>query len=289
MQDRKARERLLTKTVRVSVITLCIFLCLLSTQRSLGQASTTGVTAPPTAVPLTFPPTQSPFAGSVTQGQATGTVLPLSFSDALERGLRNNLGLLLQSDNLLAARGQRWRELSELLPNINGAISENVQQTNLAALGLRGGGLPMIVGPFGFFDARAYVTQSVFNLHLIDRHRGAQFDEKAAQLNYRDARDLVVLAVGNTYLQTIASGARVETAQAQVQTAQALYDKAVDQQRAGVTPAIDTLRARVQLQTRQQQLIVARNSYAKLKLSLGRVIGLPPGQEFTLTDKAPYQ
>ena len=48
------------------------------------------------------------------------------------------------------------------------------------------------------------------------------------------------------------------------------------------------LRAQVELQSRQQQLIVARNDYAKQKLTVARVIGLPPGQEFTLTEKAPY-
>src|SRR5205085_10142845 len=119
------------------------------------------------------------------------------------------------------------------------------------------GGLPAILGNFWFFDARAYPPQSVFSLHLIDRDRGARLNERAAQYNYKDARALVVLAVGNAYLQSIAAASRVDTAQAQVQTAQALYDKSLDQQNAGVTPAIDTLRARVQLQTRQQQLILA--------------------------------
>ena len=80
----------------------------------------------------------------------------------------------------------------------------------------------------------------------------------------------------------------METAEAQMQNAQALYDKAVDQQNAGLSPAIDTLRARVELQNRQQQLIVSRNDYAKQKLALVRAIGLPVGQEIALTSKAPY-
>jgi outer membrane protein TolC len=81
----------------------------------------------------------------------------------------------------------------------------------------------------------------------------------------------------------------VETAQAQVETAHALYDKAVAQQQAGVAPAIDTLRAQVEYQTRQQQFIAATNDFAKQKLSLARVIGLAAGQEFELADKAPYE
>jgi outer membrane protein TolC len=123
----------------------------------------------------------------------------------------------------------------------------------------------------------------------LERERAASASLKAAQLSLKDARELVVLAVGNSYLQAIAASARVETAEAQVKSAQALYDKAADQQRAGLSPAIDALRSQVELQTRQQQLIVARNDLAKMTLTVGRVIGLPPGQPFVLTEKAPYQ
>lgn len=233
--------------------------------------------------------TQGPFGGSVPEGKATAESLPLSFLEAINRGLRNNLGLLLQSDTTLAARGQRWQELSNLLPDLSAAISENVLQRNLQAEGLRFPGFPKIIGPYGFFDARLYLKQSIFDLHALDRERGAASNERAAKYSYNDARNMVVLAVGNAYLLTLASAARFDTAQAQTDTAQALYDKASDQQKAGVIPAIDALRAQVELQARKQQLIAARNDYAKQKLTLARVIGLPPGQEFTLTDQAPYE
>jgi outer membrane protein TolC len=112
---------------------------------------------------------------------------------------------------------------------------------------------------------------------------------KSAEYTYKDARDLVVLAVGYTYLQAIADEARIETAEAQVKTAQALFDQATDQVSAGTSPAIDGLRAKVELQTRQQQLIQAKNNFAIQKLTVSRVIGLAPGQEFEFTDKSPYQ
>ncbi len=72
-------------------------------------------------------------------------------------------------------------------------------------------------------------------------------------------------------------------------TAQALYDQASDQVKAGTSPAIDGLRAQVELKTRQQQLIQAKNDFAIQKLTLARVIGLAPGQEYELTDKSPYE
>jgi outer membrane protein TolC len=98
-----------------------------------------------------------------------------------------------------------------------------------------------------------------------------------------------VLAVGYVYLQAIADEARIETAQAQVKTAQTLYDQAADQISAGTSPDIDGLRTKVELQTRQQQLIQAKNNFAIQKLTVARVIGLAPGQEFEFTDKSPYQ
>jgi outer membrane protein TolC len=180
-------------------------------------------------------------------------------------------------------------------------LQENVQTQSLAALGFNKllpllsppgtnpSNFPRVVPAFNYFDVRANLSQSVFNFKDLEKERAASVGVKAAQFSYKDARETVVLAVGNAYLESIAAGARVETAEAQVKSAQALYDKAADQLKAGLSPAIDALRSQVELQTRQQQLIVARNDLAKMKLNLARIIGLAPGQEFVLTEKAPYQ
>ena len=236
-------------------------------------------------------PNQSPFLSSVPEAKPDPGVLQLSFKDAIQRALRNNLGLLLASDSSIAARGQKWKELSHLLPNVSAAATQGAAQIDLAALGFRFNfpGISPVVGPIGTFDARGYVTAPLFDWHDWQRMRGAQANESATRYKYSDARELVVLASGNEYLLTIAAAARVDAAQAQVESAQALYNKAHDQQIAGLVPAIDALRAQVELQTRQQQLIVARNNYAKQKLLLARTIGLATGQEFTLTERVPYE
>jgi outer membrane protein TolC len=232
---------------------------------------------------------QSSFTGSVPEGKATAEVIQLSFADAIQRGLRQNLGVLLASDSTLTSRGARWKDLSDLLPNVTTRATETAEQQSLSALGFRLPAFPRVIGPFNYLDARAFLEQSVLNFRNIERERSAGQSLKAAQHNYQDARELVVLAVGNSYLQALAGASRVETAEAQVATAQALFNKASDQQKAGVSPAIDALRAQVELQSRKQQLIVARHDYAKQKLALARVIGLPLGQEFALSDKIPYE
>src|SRR5260370_7116395 len=57
----------------------------------------------------------------------------------------------------------------------------------------------------------------------------------------------------------------------------------------GIAAGIDVLRAQVELQSRRQQLISARNDFAKQKLTLARAIGLPLAQDFILTEKIPYE
>jgi len=234
---------------------------------------------------------QNPVFGSVPEAKATPGVLSLTFSDAIERALRQNLTGLLSEYNTIEARGEKWQQLSDLLPNVNADVQEERQKLSLQALGLNSSlfpGIPAVIGPFSYFDTRVSATQH-FDWKSVQKYRSSVLGEGVARYNLQDARDLVVLATGNAYLQAIAGAARVETAQAQVETAKALYDKAVAQQQAGVAPAIDTLRAQVEYQTRRQQLIAATNDFAKQKISLARVIGLATGQEFELADKSPYR
>jgi outer membrane protein TolC len=219
-------------------------------------------------------------------------VLPLSLQEAIERGFRQNLGLLLLHAEIRSARGQRWEQVSALLPHVTAAPYVAESKINLAELGLKSVGgisIPPSVGPFSYFDARAAVTQTLFDWKSINATREASQSLKSAGYTFKDARDLVVLAVGYTYLQAIADEARIETAEAQVKTAQALYDQSTDRVNAGTSPDIDGLRTKVELQTRQQQLIQAKNNFAIQKLTVARVIGLAPGQEFEFTDKSPYQ
>jgi outer membrane protein TolC len=218
--------------------------------------------------------------------------MPLSLQDAIDRGLKQNLGLLLSRADVRSARGQRWQELSALLPHVAATPYVEASKINLAELGLTSFGgisLPASVGPFSYFDARAAVTQALFDWKSINTTRAASQNVRSAEYTFKDAHDLVVLAVGYVYFQAIEDEARIETDEAQVKTAQALYDQATDQVNAGTSADIDALRTKVELQTRQQQLIQAKNDFAIQKLTVARVIGLAPAQEFDLTDKSPYQ
>lgn len=234
---------------------------------------------------------QNPLTGSIPPGKATAGIMPLSLKEAIQRSLKYNLDILLSEQSTVEARGERWQTLSHLLPNVNAGVTDARQEINLEALGFpanKFAGFPVIVGPFNTFDARGFVKAPVFDLHALRNDRAARKDIEAAQYTYKNAQDLVVLVAGNAYLLADAGKTRVETAQAEVNTAQALYQQAVDRFHAGVSPQIDVLRAHVELQSREEQLISAKNELATEKLNLARVIGLPSGQEFTLTTPSAY-
>ena len=253
-------------------------------------SSTPPTSAPGQAIPGTSG--ASTFASSVPMKVVPG-VVQLSLQDAIDRGLRQNLGLLLSRADTRSARGQRWEQLSTLLPHVTAAPYVADSTLNIDQLGFSGLArmfhLSPSVGPYSYFDARAAVSQTLFDWQSINASRAANQNVKSADYTLQDAHDLVVLAVGYTYLQAIADEARIATAEAQVKTAQSLYDQASDQVTAGTAADIDALRTKVELQTRQQQLIQAKNNFAIQKLSVARVVGLAPAQEFELTDKSPYQ
>jgi outer membrane protein TolC len=214
----------------------------------------------------------------------------LSLEDAVARGLRQNLGGMLATDVVTDARGERWQVLSELLPNVITDTGFGVHQINVkAAFGITIPGQPPIIGPFGYFDSRAYLTQSAFDWGSIERARSSKAQLKSAEFGSKDARELVVLVIVSNYLLAIADQSEVESATSQRDTAKALFQQASDQKTAGVASAVDVLRSQVQLQSREQKLLSAQNNLAKQKLALARAIGLPLGQRFDITTHVPYQ
>jgi outer membrane protein TolC len=234
--------------------------------------------------------TQNPYLGGVPAGTASPMALSISLEEAVARGLRQNLGGLLSSDAISGARGERWQALSALLPNLTTTTSFGVRQNDLkAVIGIDVPGHPPVIGPFGVFDTRAYLDQTVFNWGSIEHARSSSAQLKSAQYSYKNARELIVVVVASNYLLVIAGQSQVESALAQRDTAKVIFDQTTDQKKAGLAAAVDVLRSDVELQAREQRLIVARNNLAKQKRVLARAIGLPAGQMFEITTTVPYQ
>jgi outer membrane protein TolC len=188
------------------------------------------------------------------------------------------------------------------LPTVTAQADSGAHQVNLAALGFSGSLLGKIAPLFpdvnfssfpsvvkvNVTDAMVNYSQTLFSLANIDRYRAAKQNEVAAYFSKQSSRGLVVLTVGNAYLQALALGALVDTAQSLLQADQVLLNQAVAEHQAGTAANLDELRARVQFQTQEQAVISAEVNFKKAKIALNREIGLPAEQEIQLTDTSPY-
>lgn len=293
----RALNTLTAERARLCIKLTAVCVALLAGALLYGQSDSTGTSqgaAPhgpaPAIQETSVLQMQNPYLGGVPTGKASPTALSLSLEDAVNRGLQQNLGGLLSSDAVSGAQGERWRALSALLPDVTTATSLSVHQLDLkATIGLNIPGVPRVIGPFGVFDTRAYLDQSVFNWESIERARSSAAQVKSAQYSYKNARELIVVVVVSNYLLVIADQSQVQSTLAQRDTAKVLFDQTTDQKQAGLAAAVDVLRSNVELQAREQRLIVARNNLAKQKLVLARAIGLPAGQTFDITTEVAYQ
>ena len=217
-----------------------------------------------------------------------------SLREAVARGLEYNLGAVGLSLAMRQAHGQtrgcaqRLAAESERQPVGDRAADQS------AAVGLRfsspipGFGIPSIVGPFNYFDLRAQLTQTVADFTALNNYRSSKETLHANEFFAQDAKDLVVLAVGGAYLQVIAAQARVASARAQLEAANALYQQTAQQRSVGLLAQIDVNKSQVQMLTQQQRLASLQNDLAKQKINLARLTGLPPNDNYELTDDVPF-
>ena len=245
---------------------------------------------------------QSPYYGSVTIVKPTDGVKPLTIDEAIGMGIEHNLALIEAREQEQSAKAQSLVSLQSLLPTVTAQADSGAHQVNLAALGFSGSLLGKIAPLFpdvnfssfpsvvkvNVTDAMVNYSQTLFSLANIDRYRAAKQNELAAYFSKQSSRGLVVLTVGNAYLQALALGALVDTAQSLLQADQVLLNQAVAEHQAGTAANLDELRARVQFQTQEQAVISAEVNFKKAKIALNREIGLPAEQEIQLTDTSPY-
>jgi outer membrane protein TolC len=225
----------------------------------------------------------------------------LSLDDAIALGLERNIRLKYDQANQLAVKGDSLGVIDALLPNLTLKAQSSAQEINLAAMGFR----PSLFASFaktglipaGFniativkvntTQASLNASQQLFNLPDYEIYRGIKNESAVVDLGLLNDRGDVIQTVGQLYLGVLADQATVANDQAQVRSAQTNFDQASARRDAGVGIHLDVLRAQVDLQQRQQNLVAAQSRVEKDTIQLARVLGLPAGQKLALSDAAP--
>jgi outer membrane protein TolC len=231
------------------------------------------------------------YTGSVPAENVPPGAITLTLREAIQKGLSANLGPIAAGNASRAARAERIQALSALLPNIAANASDTVTQVNLAAYGFQfklpansDVSIPSVVGPFNYSSLQGTLSQSIYDPVALRNWKAAKEGQRASLFSAKDARELVVLAVCGTYLQTVAAAARFESQRAQVANSQAIYRQAEVRKTAGTNARIDVTRSLVELQTEQQRLSSLNADLRKQKIALARLTGLPLDREMVLAD-----
>ena len=260
-----------------------------SAQQTSSGSSTSSVNTINTTVQV-----QGAYQGSIPAsitGDGNGPIR-VTLPEALQLGLRYNLGGIDSSASVKQIKAQRLSALSQLLPNIYATLSETGAKTDLQTMGLTsstfGGNiaLPVTVGPYHYYSAQANVSEQL-SLTSLNNLRSAKTLSNAALLSAQDTRELIILAVGGAYLRILATQALVASQQVQVGYSEASYQQAKAQLEAGTKAEIDANRSLVELQTQQQRLSSQKAQLIKDQMSLARMVGLPLSRPLWVAETLP--
>ncbi len=223
--------------------------------------------------------------------------IALSLKRAVEIAVspEGNTNIQLAGEAIKQAKARSSEARAALLPDIEGSVSDQSRTENLAALGIQFNQLPILgfhfdefVGPFSTFDARASMTQSVFDFSSIRRFQAAKAGVTAARSDSDSTAETVAAQVARGYLAAVKADAEVETAQADVTLSEALLTQARNQKTAGTGTGLDVTRASVQLANDQQRLLTAKNARRAAHLRLLRAMNMRLDTDLELTDKLAY-
>jgi len=220
--------------------------------------------------------------------KTVAAVSSLSLQDAISLAIENNLATLLAKDREREARGFEKQSRAGLLPNVSGAAYQANITENLAALGFTGARFPgftsPFIGPFNNFDARLRLQQNIFSLTAIRRYQAGRAEVRVASFEEELAREQVATAAAISYLEAMRADRSVTAAQANVTLAEALLKLAQDQRNAGIATGVDVTRAETRLAQEEVRLSRAQTDSETARFQLQRLVGLPLGSSFALTD-----
>jgi outer membrane protein TolC len=234
---------------------------------------------------------------STTIEQPTATPLALSLDDAIALGMERNVRLKYDRANQREVRGDTRGVVAALEPDLRVTAQSGAQEINLAAMGFKASKLAAFgVNPATFStivkvqttQAQISANQVLFNMADIELYRGSKSEVRVVDLQELNSEGDLVLSVGTAYLQVLADQSNLANAQAQEHSAQTTFSQADQKFQAGVGVRLDSLRAQVDYQQRQQATIAAQSALDKDTIQLNRIMGLPAGQKLELTDSAPF-
>jgi len=223
-------------------------------------------------------PPAAPPTSPIRTAQLT---LPQALRIALDQNPRVQQSLLAIAES----QDDRRSAAAALRPTLAAQAFGQRNKYNLDALmGLPQPHGPEVVGPFNWGRVGIEAQVSLFDLSLWKRWKASRYAEDSARAQGRAVREQIAALVVGQYLRALRASESVKASQSRVDLADALATLAENQQKQGVGTKLDTLRAKLQLQTERQRLIQAQTQRFTALAGLGKLLDLRPGTAIELKD-----
>jgi outer membrane protein TolC len=137
-------------------------------------------------------------------------------------------------------------------------------------------------------DARAVLSQDLFNLASIRAWQSYRSRRESSRLLVDDAREIVALNVVSAYLEALRCKATRDTLAEQQKLAGDLYQITRERVTRGAAAELDANRAMQKVNTLEQQWQQASQSYIAAKLNLASILQARITSDFEVMDSAAY-
>lgn len=221
------------------------------------------------------------------------SVLRLTLRRAIEIALsaegNTDIRIAKETVRLMEARHEQSRALRR--PVFESYLSEQNLARNLGAMGVQieieelpDFMLPRRVGPFGVFDARLAASYNLVDRSAARHVQAAQAEVAVTEAESDNREDQVAIEVARLYIGALRTKARINTAKANVELAQALLGSAERKRAAGKGIAIEITRAQSQLVHEEYELAAAQTDNELAQLRLLNAMGQSLDTPLELTD-----
>ena len=207
--------------------------------------------------------------------------LRLSLRAAMKTSVEQNPTVQISRQRINESRGGAMTQLGALLPNFSGNATAANRRFFLGNFG----GIPRVSDDFDFYGTRAFLSQNLLSMSLIQRWQASRAGIEVAEYELEVTKRDTMASVALIYFEALSFEAAVKARRANVLLNKELLRLASERKAAGMATSLDVTRAKVQLENEKQRFVVARTEMGRAKLNLVRAMGIPFHFKITLTDE----
>ncbi len=196
----------------------------------------------------------------------------LTLSEALKLASERDVRLIIAQERVVQALARLGQNRSVLFPQLNISASENRQTRDLRTAGINLSGDPL-VGPFNVFDARARITQTIFDSSAMARFKSAQAGHELSMAELHKIQEDVLVLVATIFLDAQRSAQSVEYVQALINKEEKALAIAQSQKDLGISSDVDVKKAQASYNTAMRLFNEAKAHATESRLDLLTALG----------------